>query len=73
MTGDCVDCQEEDGTCQWAGCPNPADYVLRDVTVKRQGLTVNVGDIDLCGGHKTHAERLGRLELDWERVLRAVT
>jgi hypothetical protein len=70
---DCVDCQEPDGTCQWHGCQFDADYVLRDVTVKRGGVEINVGDVDVCGGHKRRAERLGRLELDWERVLRAVT
>lgn len=73
MTDDCPDCQEADGTCQWTGCTFDADYVVRDVIVQRQGLTIDVGDVDLCGGHKRRAERLGHLQLDWERVLKAVS
>ncbi len=70
---DCVDCQEADGTCQWAGCRFEADYVIRDLVVVRQGAKIAVGDVDVCGGHKRRFERLGRIELDWERVLRAAS
>lgn len=73
MSDDCPDCQEADGTCQWAGCKFPADYVMRSVRVRRQGALIIVGDVDLCGGHHQRAKRLGELSLDWDRVLRAVS
>ena len=68
MTDPCVDCQNPDGTCMWAGCDFEADYVIRDVTVTRQGLAIEVGDVDLCGGHFRRAGRLGRIELEWSLI-----
>lgn len=73
MTDDCIDCDDKDGTCEWTGCGFEADYAIRDVTVNRGGALLNVGDVNLCGGHKRRAQRLGRLELDWERVLKAAS
>lgn len=71
MADDCIDC-DNNGLCAWAGCTADADYRVNDVVVIRQGLRLDVGDVELCGGHKRRAERLGRLELDWDRVYRAV-
>jgi hypothetical protein len=67
---DCVDC--DDGLCDWTGCTADADYTVKDVTVVRSGMHIDVGNVDLCGGHHRRAKRLGRLELDWERIWKAV-
>jgi hypothetical protein len=71
VTDDCVDCQPASDTCEWAGCRFQGDYVLRDLTVVRGGKPIVVGDVTLCGGHKRRAERLGRVTLDWDRILKA--
>ena len=71
MSEDCVDC-DNDSLCAWAGCLAEADYRVNDVEVIRQGLRIEVGDVYLCGGHRRRAERLGRLELDWDRIYRSI-
>jgi hypothetical protein len=61
-------------SCAWIDCVNEADYVVRDLAIKppRSPSKINVGDIKLCGGHYTISKRLGRIVLDWDRVLRAM-
>lgn len=53
------------GTCWWVDCPNDADYVMREVEVKRHKLPVYTGDIELCSGHAEVATRERRLDLNW--------
>ena len=68
---DCVDCEPE-GLCQWVACSNDADYTIRDVTINKSGAHVFVGDVDLCAGHMRQFKRLGRLNLDWDLVWKAI-
>lgn len=63
-----------DDFCQWEGCEHYASYVILDVEVKKGpgDLQTDVGDVALCRGHYLFARRTGRLNLSWERVLRAL-
>lgn len=59
------------GLCWWSGCENDADYRL-DVDLKRNGLPLYTGEIELCAGHAQYAQRtLGRLDLKWEALEQA--
>ncbi len=60
--------------CQWTGCEARASRVIRDVTVKpaRSLSEVFVGDVEVCAGHLAISQRLGRVVLDWDRVLLAM-
>lgn len=60
------------GTCWWVDCDNDADYVM-DVDLKRKGLTVYSGKIELCAGHTrfTHSNG-GRLDLNWTAIEQAL-
>ncbi len=73
VTDDCPDCPSGDGTCQWAGCPNPADYAIRDLEIIHKGKKIMVGDVDICAGHILHYQKQGRLNLDWDSILPAFT
>lgn len=60
------------GDCWWSGCPNDADYQM-DVDLKRHGLPLYSGRIELCGGHAALAhENGGRLNLNWEAITQAL-
>lgn len=69
MSDDCPDCPPHDGRCDWSACGFDADYRLNEVTVRHKGALIHVGDVYLCGGHYTRLQRLGHLELDWEKVI----
>lgn len=60
------------GDCYWVGCGNDADYQM-DVDLKRNGLPLYSGKIELCDGHtkQVHANG-GRLYLKWEAVEQAL-
>lgn len=73
MSEPCVDCDDQYGPCHWAGCDFEADYAINEVTVRHRGTLINVGTVRLCGGHMQRYARLGRLELDWDLVLKALT
>lgn len=62
------------GSCHWTDCPSEADYTIQDVKVRPPtfGKEVDVGDVELCGGHYKIAMSLGRLDLEWDRVLKAM-
>ena len=60
------------GTCWWVGCENPADYTI-DVALRRNGLPLYDGDVDLCAGHYRHAQATrGRLDLSWDAIEQAL-
>lgn len=60
------------GRCWWFDCPNDADYSI-DVDLKRNGLPLYSGSVDLCGGHTRFAQRNGgRLDLNWDAVEQAL-
>lgn len=60
------------GTCWWVHCENDADYVLRQVEVKRHMLPVYTGDVELCAGHSAVATRERRLDLNWVALEQAI-
>lgn len=52
------------GDCWWHECNNPADYSM-DVDLKRGGLPLFSGKVELCGGHTRYVhENGGRMDLD---------
>lgn len=59
------------GDCWWVSCDNPADYT-KDVDLKRHGLPVYSGGVDLCAGHNELVDRTGRMNLKWEAVEQAL-
>lgn len=60
------------GTCWWVDCPNDADYEM-DVDLKRNGLPLYSGTVDLCGGHTRQAHSNGgQLSLNWLAVEQAL-
>jgi hypothetical protein len=68
VNDDCHIC----GTCWWVDCENDADYSM-DVDLKRHGLPLFSGRIELCGGHARFARtRGGRLELNWLAIEQAI-
>lgn len=60
------------GDCWWVACPNDADYT-KDVDLKRKGLPVFSGKVDLCSGHNDLVNRTGRMDLKWEAVQQALS
>jgi hypothetical protein len=68
MSDDCHIC----GRCWWVHCTNDADYTM-DVDLKRRGLPLYSGRVELCGGHArlTHSNG-GRLDLNWLAVEQAL-
>lgn len=60
------------GTCWWVDCENDADYAM-DVDLKRKGIPLYSGRIELCGGHTRQAHANGgRLDLNWTAVEQAI-
>lgn len=61
------------GTCWWTDCDNDADYAM-DVDLKRKGLPLYSGKVDLCAGHTrlAHAQG-GRLDLNWLAIEQALS
>ena len=60
------------GTCWWVDCPNDADYAI-DVDLKRNGLPLYSGKVELCAGHSGQAQTNGgRLDLNWLAVEQAI-
>lgn len=60
------------GTCWWEGCDNDADFAM-DVDLKRRGLPLYSGKIDLCAGHTRYVyENGGRLDLNWMAIEQAL-
>jgi len=56
----------------WVHCRNDADYAM-DVELKRGGLPLYSGPVDLCGGHARLAHKNGgHLDLKWEAVEQAL-
>lgn len=61
------------GDCWWVGCENDADYSM-DVDLKRKGLPLYSGKVELCGGHTTQVHQNGgRMDLKWEAVEQALS
>jgi hypothetical protein len=61
------------GDCWWQGCPNDADYQMH-VDLKRKGLPLFSGSVELCGGHKDQVHTNGgRMDLKWEAVEQALS
>lgn len=63
------------GACQWHDCRNEAGYRINGANVKPPGggSEVALGDVRLCPAHYEFCQRTGRLLLDWDRVLGAMT
>ena len=63
-----------DDRCEWEGCEQFSTRTIYGVTVKppNSPSRVYVDDVHLCGGHFEIAQRLGHLNLDWGRVLKAM-
>jgi hypothetical protein len=60
------------GKCWWNGCENDADFAL-EVDLKRGGLPLYLGKVDLCGGHTQQASANGgRLNLNWRAIEQAL-
>jgi len=58
--------------CWWIDCSNNADYQM-DVDLKRHGLPLYSGMVDLCGGHTRLAQSNGgRLDLNWNAISQAL-
>ena len=60
------------GDCWWQECQNDADY-SHDVDLKRGGLPVFAGKVELCGGHSQLALRTGRMDIKWEAIEQALS
>ena len=60
--------------CEWVGCLNEATERIKDVSVtpKHSSSRVFVGHVKVCAGHRLIAQRLGHLNLDWQRILKAM-
>ena len=60
------------GRCWWVDCSNEADYQM-DVDLKRRGLPLYSGAVELCGGHtRLVHESGGRMDLKWEAIEQAL-
>lgn len=60
------------GDCWWVKCDLPADYRV-DVALKRNGLPLYDGEVDLCSGHyRKMCDSGGRLDLSWEAIEQAL-
>lgn len=60
------------GLCFWSECPNSADYQM-DVDLKRGGLPLYSGKVDLCAGHcRLVHNNGGRMNLKWEAIEQAL-
>lgn len=56
----------------WSECPNPADYTM-DVDLRRRGLPLYSGKVDLCGGHARFVHKNGgHMDLNWEAIAQAL-
>ena len=60
------------GSCWWVSCPNDADYTM-DVDLRRNGLPLYSGKVDLCGGHARLVHKNGgHMDLNWEAIAQAL-
>jgi hypothetical protein len=59
------------GKCYWHDCPNEADFTV-DVDLKRHGLPLYSGGVDLCAGHYRFARRGNHMDLNWMAVEQAL-
>lgn len=59
------------GNCWWQDCDNPADYEV-DVELKRHGLHLYSGKVDLCQGHAEFATRGQMMNLRWASIEQAL-
>lgn len=59
------------GDCWWVDCANAADYEV-DIDLKRNGMHVYGGPVDLCAGHAKYAMSTGSLSLDWTALEQAL-
>jgi hypothetical protein len=58
------------GRCYWNGCDNDADYEV-DVDLKRNGLPLYSGKVDLCAGHH-RVGASGSMNLKWVAIEQAL-
>lgn len=62
------------GRCEWTGCGAVAiEEIEADVYPRRlNGKMVTLRHVEVCYDHAREWRRTGRLNVPWERVIRAV-